>query len=142
STVNQQVAFTATVTPTFTGTAVPKGTVTFTNTSTATVLCTQTVASNGTVPVCNFTFASAPAAGFNNVVAAFTSSDSNFVSSASATYKQTVGPTATTTTVAAVPSTSVVNQMVIFTATITPSFTGPTNPTGTVAFTYSLNGGS
>lgn len=142
STVNQQVAFTAVVTPAFTGTAVPKGTVTFTNTSTTTVLCTQTIASNGTVPVCNYTFASAPASGSFNVVAAFASTDSNFVGSSSSSLTQTVGKTTTATTVVSSLPSAGVNQPVTFTATITPAISGATNPTGTVSFTYTPPGGS
>ena len=142
STVNQQVAFTAVVTPTYTGSAVPTGKVVFTNTTTSTTLCTETL-SNGTVPVCNYTFATAPAGGTYNVTAAYTSGDTNFSGSSSSTYLQTVGKTATTTSVvSSAPTGSGVNQSVTFTATITPAVTGSTNPGGTVAFSYVLNGGA
>jgi hypothetical protein len=136
STVNQQVAFTAVVAPTFAGTAVPTGTVTFVD-NTSTTLCTKTL-SGGVVPVCDFTFASA---GSNSVVANY-SGDTNFNSTSSAADVQVVGKTSTSTAVASLPSASAVNQTVTFTATITSGVTGSTNPTGTVAFSYVVNGGA
>ncbi len=112
---NQQVAFTATVTPAYTaGTAKPAGTVTFTNTSTtpATTLCTETIA-NGTVPVCSYTFTSS---GSNSVMATYTTSDFNFSSSTSAVDVQTVNGEAQTITFAN-PGTQTVGTPLTLTAT-------------------------
>jgi hypothetical protein len=143
STVNQTVAFTAVVAPMYSGSTIPTGKVVFTNTSTATVLCTETLAGNGTVPVCNYIFATAPVGGTYNVTAAYTSGDTNFSNSTSSTFVQTVSKTGTTTTVkSSSPAGSSVNATVTFTATVTPAVTGPTNPGGTVDFTYVLNGGA
>jgi large repetitive protein len=137
SAVNQQVAFTATVTPAFsvgTTPAKPTGTVVFSNTSTspATILCTQTL-SNGVVPVCNFTFTSS---GSNNVVATYTSADSNFTGSASAPTGdvQGVGTSATSIALTSSPTTSFVDESVTFTATINTN-SGATAPSGTMTFT-------
>ena len=138
STVNQPVAFTATVTPTFSGAAKPTGTVKFVDNTTSTTLCSSVPLSNGTA-VCNNPFLST---GSNSVVATYTSGDTNFTGSASSADVQVVGKTATTTTVVGSPSPSAVNQMVTFTATITPAITGSTTPTGTVAFSYVVNGGA
>jgi hypothetical protein len=136
--VNQSVAFTAVVTPGFIGTAKPTGSVVFTDTSTATTLCTKALVA-GVVPVCNFTFTSA---GNNNVVATYTSGDSNFTGSVSGVDAQVVGLTPTTTAIVSSVPSAAVNQSVTFTATITPSVAGSTNPTGHVAFTSTLNGGA
>jgi hypothetical protein len=137
SAVNQQVAFTATVTPAFsagTTPAKPAGTVVFSNTSTipATTLCTQTL-NSGIVPVCNYTFTSQ---GSNNVVATYTSTDSNFTGSASAPAGdvQSVGSSATSIVLTSSPTTSFVNQSVTFTATIN-TISGATAPSGTMTFT-------
>lgn len=137
SAVNQSVTFTAVVTPAFTGAAKPSGTVVFTDTTTSTTLCTKSL-SAGVVPVCNFTFTSS---GTNNVVATYTSGDSNFTGSASTADAQSVGLTSTTTALVSSLPSSAVNQTVTFTATITPSVAGTTNPSGHVAFSYVVNGG-
>jgi len=140
STVNQSVSFTAVVTPTITGT-LPTGTVTFTDTLTSTTLCTQTVSATGTVPACVATF---PTAATHTVTATY-SGDSNYPTKTSNIVSQIVSKTTTGTAVAAMPASSVVNQSVLFTATVTPSvapFTGSTNPTGTVAISYTIGAGS
>jgi len=136
--VNQSVAFTAVVTPGFGGTAKPAGTVVFTDTSTSTNLCTKTLVA-GVVPVCNFTFTSS---GTNNVVATYTSADSNFTGSASGVDAQVVGLTPTTTAIVSSVPSAAVNESVTFTATITPNVSGTTNPTGHVEFTSTLGGGA
>ncbi len=136
SAVNAQVSFTATVTPGFAGTVKPTGTVTFTDTSTSTTLCSALAISAGTVPVCNYTFTTS---GSNNVVATYTSGDSNFSSSASGATAdvQSVGTAGTTVALASSrPASSTVNQSVTFTATISAT-SGTSTPTGTVAFTFS-----
>ena len=138
SVVNQPVAFTAVITPAFTGTTLPTGTVTFTDTSTSTTLCTITVSATGTVPACNFAFLAAA----THTVSATYNGDANFPKTSSNVVTEAVSQSTTTTAVAGAPSSSSVNQPVTFTATVLPTVSGTTIPTGTVAFTYVLNGGS
>jgi len=138
SVVNQAVSFSAVITPAFTGTTVPTGTVTFTDTLTSTTLCTNAVSTTGTVPPCNFAFQS-PA---THTISAVYSGDANFPRTTSATLNQVVTTTPTTTAVVSSPTSSSVNQSVLFTATVTPADSGAIIPAGTVAFSYVLNGGT
>ena len=132
SATNQQVAFTATVTPAFTaGTAKPTGTVTFKDTTSATTLCLNLAIAAGTVPVCNHTFTSS---GSFDVVATYTSGDTNFTGSASATDVQVVGAGATSVSLTSSPGPSFVDQLVTFNATINFTSSGATVPTGTVVY--------
>ncbi len=130
SPVNTPVTFTATITPAFTGTALPTGTVTFTNTSAAppVTLCTQTIAADGTVPACVYTFSSA---GQFTVKASY-SGDSNFGAS-STTVSQTISAGSTAIALASSLIQSSVNQPITLTAAFTPIITG-TQPTGTVVY--------
>lgn len=133
SAVNQQVAFTATVTPVYTaGTGKPTGTVQFSNASTnpATPLCTVTIA-NGFVPVCNASFSSQ---GAYNIVATYTSGDGNFLGSTSGAYTQNVGAGPTSVTLTSSLNPSSVNQLVAFNATIGFNTSGTAQPTGTVSY--------
>jgi hypothetical protein len=135
-TVNQQVAFTATVAPNFTaGTAKPTGTVTYA-TTTGTTLCSAQPLTNGIAPVCNASFG---APGPYTVVANYASGDANFSNCTSpAACASTVSETAikatTSTSVVSTPNPSAVNQQVAFTATVTPQYPGATKPTGTASF--------
>ena len=140
STVNQQVAFTAVVTPVFTGAAAPTGTVNFTNNGTPLACSPVTVATSAgvTTAVCNVTFLSPSS---NSVVARY-NGDANFTLSNSTADLQPVGKTATSTGVVSSLPSPPVNQTITFTATVTPAVTGSTNPSGTVKFSYVLNGGS
>jgi large repetitive protein len=138
SVVNQAVSFTAVITPAYTGTTVPTGAVTFTDTLTSTTLCTIAVSATGTVPACNFAFTS-PAM---HTISAVYSGDANFPKTTSAPLSQLVTTTPTTTAMVSSPTSSTVNQSVLFTATVTPADSGAIIPTGTVAFTYVLNGGT
>ena len=136
SNVNQSVIFKAAVTPAYTaGGAVPTGTVVFTNTSTSTQLCSVTLGS-GMVPTCKYAF---PAQGSNNVVATYTSGDTNFASSTSAGNDQGVGPGATSVTLTSSPLPSSVNQPVTITAVVGYFGSGATKPTGTITFTDTLS---
>jgi hypothetical protein len=133
SAVNTQVTFTATVTPAFTaGGTKPTGTVTFTNTTSSTILCTETL-SGETVPVCNYTFTTA---GAYDVVATYTSGDTNFSGGASGATAdvQSVGAGTTSVTLTSSPSPSFVNQQVTFNATINFVTSGTGQPTGTVIY--------
>jgi len=137
SNVNQPVIFKATVTPAYTaGSAVPAGTVVFTNTSTSTPtqLCSVTL-SNGVVPICKTAFT---AQGSDNVTATYTSGDTNFSSSASSTDEQGVGPGATSVTLTSSPLPSTVNQPVTITAVVGYFGSGATKPTGNIIFTDTL----
>ena len=136
STVNQQVAFTATITAagSGSGTAVPSsGTVVFTNTSTspATALCAPQNLTSGTPVTCNYTF-SAP--GSFNVVADYTSTDPAFGNSTSDPITQQVGASGTSVTLTSAPINSEVNQQVTLTAVVNFLKSGTTVPQGTVNF--------
>jgi hypothetical protein len=136
SSVNQQVSFTAIVTPTFTGTAVPQGTVVFFDTSTSTTLCIVPVASNGAA-VCNYTFASA---GSHSITASFTTTNSNFSSSVSSADTQTVAAGAVTVGVTSTVNPSTVNQTVTFAATVSAVNPGAAVPQGTITYSDALAG--
>jgi Bacterial Ig-like domain (group 3)/FG-GAP-like repeat len=136
--VGQAITFTTTIVPQYSGTSIPQGTVTFsTNASPApTGSCTTplTVASNGNVPSCTFIFTTS---GPFNVSATYTSSNSNFSSSASNTVVQAVNPGTLGINLTSAANPTSVNQPVTFSAAFTPSIPTPT-PSGTV--TYSDNG--
>jgi Bacterial Ig-like domain (group 3)/FG-GAP-like repeat len=136
SSVNQSVAFTAIVTPAFSGTAVPQGTVMFDDATTSTRLCTVTVASNGAA-VCNYTFASA---GSHSITATFTASNSNFSGSVSAADSQTVAAGAVTVGLTSTLNPSTVNQAVTLAATVSAVNPGAAVPQGTVAYSDALAG--
>jgi autotransporter-associated beta strand protein len=117
------VTLTATVTAASPGSGTPTGTVNFLNGSTS--LGTATLLSNGTAS----TTSSALTVGTNSITAVY-EGDTNYNSSTSSVFTQTVLP-ATTTTVAASPSPAVVGQPVTLTAGVS-STAGV--PAGTVQF--------
>ena len=134
--VGQGVTFTAVVNAAAGVTAAPTGTVQF-------EVDGNPVGSPVTVGVVNgvdeATFTSTSlAAGAHLVTAVYTDTlDSNFSGSTSALLNQTiVNPSlfGTTTTVAAAPNPSTLNQSVTFTATVTPAAGASGTPTGTVQF--------
>jgi hypothetical protein len=135
---NQQVNFTATVTPKYTGTA-PAGTVVFTDKSTTpnTVLCTKTL--SGGSATCPHTFLTATPAGGpgDTIEAAFTPSDTNFTAQTTPpTIQQPIGLDPTMVTLSSSNAMSVATQPVTFTATLTPTFAMSTvPPTGSISFT-------
>ena len=131
--VNTQVSFQATVTPQFSGAAVPTGSVTITDQSTnpVTQICKQNL-SSGTVPACPFTFTTS---GTHNIQAAYTSGDANFAAPAQpTTLPVNVGSGTTSVTLTSSPNPSLVNQQVTLTAAIN---TGGSvaNLNGTIAYT-------
>jgi large repetitive protein len=139
SAVNQQVTFTATITPQFpdSALAVPTGTVAFyDNNNLAAPICQGVSVAPGAGGVvtatCAYTFT---ATGTNTISAAY-SGDSNFVAVAqlnSTPLTQTV--IAPNTTIAVTPPASAtVNQKVTFSLVITPTSKGVTVPTGKVTF--------
>jgi len=139
SAVDATVAFTATVTPTFSGAAKPGGSVTFTDTTTGTTLCPPNVALASGTAACNASFGSS---GPHQIVATY-GGDGSFSSSPSTPYQQSVGkgnPIVTQKPTSQNPS--AVNQSVTFTATVASSSSTSTapSPTGTVTFSYTVSG--
>jgi hypothetical protein len=121
SNLNQQVTFTATVTGAFGGT--PAGTVTFTFGSTT--LCSN-VSLTARVATCAY---SALPGGTDTITATY-GGNANYLGS-SGTLNQTVNPLSTTTTLTSSPNPSNYQQLVTFTATVTPIPNA-----GSVTFTY------
>jgi hypothetical protein len=145
SSVNQQVTFTATVTPNPSGSVALSGSVSFSDTftpqgsSTANApvtLCaaaTVSVSGSGTGVV---TCQSATLGLGKHVITASYGSDANFNNSTSPAFTQTVNSATSTIGLGTSASPSTVNGSVTFTANI-PVPAGSTNLTGTVAFTDS-----
>ena len=137
SSVNVAVTINATVTSNYTaGNALPTGTVVIKNASSGTTLCTETI-SSGVVPTCTYTFT---ASGNFDIVATYTSGDSNFTGSVSPGTGdvQAVGSGSTSVVLTSVPTTSTVNQQVTFSAGIKTLSTGTVYPQGTVTYTDTL----
>jgi len=120
---NQTVTFTANVTPA-NGPGTPTGTVTFYDGNNA--LGSGALAS-GTAALST----SALGLGPHSITAVY-AGDPNFSGSTAAPLNQIVNQTTTTTSLLSAPNPSVVNQSVLFTATVTGQFGGA--PTGTVSF--------
>ena len=134
SVVNQPVTFTATITPSFGGGVIPTGSVTFTDNSVAIANCSAVpVAANGTAacPTAALPFGSA-------TITAVYSGDLNFGGNTNSV-AQTVNKTSTTTGVTSSLNPSAAGNSVTFTATITPSFAGATQPSGSVVFSDGTN---
>ncbi len=121
------VTFTATITPASVGSAAPSGTVNFFNGST--MIGSGTVTNN----VATFITTALPV-GTSSITATYVG-DSNYTGSTSTPATVvTIAQETTTTTVTFSPTLPVTGQVVTLTATITPSATGATAPTGTVNF--------
>ena len=144
STVNQLVTFIATIAPGNSGTTLPTGTVAFTYAYLPGAAATLGTCSSQTVstvaPVTATCTAPLPLFGSATIKAVY-SGDTNFVPG-SQTLVQPVGQTATSTSVAASPSSLSVNQPVTFIATVASAIAGATTPTGSVAFSYTPSGGT
>ncbi len=121
--VGQSVMFTATVSPTPTGS--PTGTVSFYNGST--LIGTGTVNSSGVA-----TFSTSVLALGTNAISAVYSGNVGFATSTSAPLTETINKIPTTTALAVVPNPALAGQPVTLTATVSPTPTGA--PTGTVRF--------
>jgi hypothetical protein len=142
SSVNQQVTFTATILAPGGATAQvqPTGSVTFTQGSTT--LCNAAgINSSNHTATCVYTFTAVFPSPGTTITATYTG-DQNFTAGTPGTLAQIVQATSTTTKLVASPSASSVNQQVTFTASIVPGVAGSTSPTGSVTFSYTLNGGS
>jgi Bacterial Ig-like domain (group 3) len=137
SSFGQSVTFTVTVVPQFSGTAT--GTVTF-RSGTAT-LGSATLSSG----VASYTTTKL-AVGTDSITAVYNGS-SSFLPSTSIALSQMVNQASTTTNLTSSPNPSSVGQAVIFTASVSPQFSG--TPTGSVVFkdgtktlkTVALSGG-
>jgi len=126
SVIGQSVTFTATVTATTPGAGTPTGTVSFFDGTTS--FGTGTLAGG----VATFTTSSLSVA--SHPVTAVYEGDTDFTTSTSTAFSQTVDQAATATSLSINPSPSVFGQSVTFTATVTPSAPGAGTPTGTVEF--------
>ncbi|MBI1756469.1 MAG: Ig-like domain repeat protein [Fimbriimonas ginsengisoli] len=141
STYGQSVTFTATVNGS--GSAVPSGTIAFSEG--ATTLGTGVLSGSGHIATATFTINSL-IGGVHTITADF-NGDTNYTKS-SGTVSQTVNPASSTTDVVSSLNPANQSQTVTFTATVTGG--GPTGPTGTVTFkdgaatlgTGTLSGGS
>jgi len=126
-TAGASVKFTATVTGPSGNTTVPTGTVTFMNGVTA--LGPGTLSASG---VATYTTTALPA-GSDSITAVY-AGDANFNGSTSAAVVVTVNAlVATTTALAASPTSALTGVSIGFTATVTPA-SGAVTPTGTVTF--------
>jgi Bacterial Ig-like domain (group 3)/FG-GAP-like repeat len=123
SSLGQSITFTSTVTPQ-TGSALPTGTVTFSDGSQQ---LGEVTLSAGAATLST----SALAVGSHSITVSY-SGDSNFGASVSGTLTQVVADASTTTTLTATPNPANVGQSVVFTATVAPATSGV--PTGTVSF--------
>ncbi len=125
STFGQAVTFTATVSTTATGMLTPGGTVTF--------LDGTAVIGTGTLSMGHATLMISTLTAGNHMITARYEGDTNFITSTSTVFTQTVNQAGTTTTLASTPNPSTINQMVTFTATVTGTGTSQF-PTGMVMF--------
>lgn len=136
SNVGQNVTINASVAAATSGPASPKtGTVAFIDTSatpTPITICTEPV-SGGTVMACSYPF---QASGNHNITATFTSSDSNFASSAASTaFQQVVSASTTKVTLTSNQVGALyANQPVTFSSTVTSGSGGGPVPQGTVVY--------
>ncbi|MGB6746019.1 MAG: Ig-like domain-containing protein, partial [Terracidiphilus sp.] len=136
STVNQTVAFTATLTFPSGSTALT-GSVAFTDNGTSIGGCSAITPSVGGTAICNDSALTASATA-HVIKATFTDSKGNFATSpATLAGGQTVSAATGTITLGASPNPSTYHQNVIFTATVSIPAGGIT-PSGTVAFTDSV----
>ncbi len=143
--VNQNATFTASFVGLPAGGAQPQGTVSYYDSLLGTSpisTCTNLAVVAGVIPNCTETML---VAGTHNITAVFTSSNSNFQNISSSLFPEVVSQNSTAVTVTSPNGASVVDQVLTFTATVTPGAltpAGPGNtvPTGSVAFTYLLNG--
>lgn len=137
--VGQSVTFTATVSVDSPGGGLPGGKVSFTATQSGSPdLTCLNVTVTGGVATCVLKF---PKTGSWSTQAVYTPDLSgDFKGSTSNSINKTVDPANTITTVAGVPSPSVLGQSVAFTATVTTNPPSTITPEGQVAITATLNG--
>ena len=135
STVNQTVTFTATI-PIPSGSASLKGTVAFDDNGAAIANCGSVTPSSVGVATCSDSVLTAA----SHAITAAYSGDPNF-SVSPGNLTQTVNKAGTSLALSSSPNPSVLNQTVVFTATLTAP-AGSVPIVGTVAFTDTPQGGS
>ncbi|HZL27012.1 MAG TPA: Ig-like domain repeat protein [Acidobacteriaceae bacterium] len=131
--VNALVSLNATVTPTNAGSTIPSGTVTFTdsNPPNADGTCVSTLALDGSVPPCPYSFTTS---GIHMLTAKYSGDTKGFSTSTSAPFSVTVGTAgALNVVVGTTTPTVIVNQTATLTASFSPQPTG-TQPSGTVSY--------
>jgi len=141
SVVDQSVTFTATVMPTYPGTTIPIGSITFVDSTKGSTLCSSVAIPSSAVSA-NCSVASL-ALGTHNIVATY-NGDANFHEVQSTAFVQVVQQAPTTLALAVTAPAppipiSVATQAITVTATVVPSQTGQVVPTGTVKFTSTDN---
>ncbi len=125
SSVNEPVTFSAVVTSSTAGSAIPQGNVTYKDGTTT--LCPQvTLTATGAVPPCTVPLLTL---GNHSITAVYVSTTPSFTGGTSTSVNQNVSAPSTTVALTSAPGPSIVDQPVTFTATITPQFAGNTNPT-------------
>jgi hypothetical protein len=137
STVNQAVTFTAVITPSNAGATKPGGTVRFVDQTLSpnVTLCTVTVRSDGTVPVCTVPLGTQA----THTITANYSGNGNFMAS-SGSVSQIVGATGAKVGLASSNANPGVNQTFNLIATVTSDVAGTTLPQGSVTITDSVLG--
>jgi hypothetical protein len=130
SNYGQKVTFTATVTAVAPGSGSATGTVNFYD--------GNTLLGSGTLAVSNgnnqAAYSTTTLGGGSHSITAKYLGDANFTTSTSAAVSQTVNQNSTSTSLTSSVNPTVYGQSVTFTATVSPSASGPNNPTGTVTF--------
>jgi hypothetical protein len=141
SVVDQSVTFTATLTPTYAGSTVPSGSLTFTDATAGSIICgSVTLQASTLTATCTV---SSLTLGAHSIAVTY-SGDTDFLSSASSALSQVVqpGPTAVILAVTApappIPI-SVATQSITVTATVRAVQPGNIVPTGAVKFTSTDN---
>ena len=133
---NQKVTLTATVTTNTNGNVAPSGTVAFSANGAPIAGCTsQPVSASGSTGTATCTTSFAAGSSPESLTAAFTgSSGSGQTGSTSTPQSLTVNKGATATRLAVSNQSPAAGAGVTYTATVTPSVTGASTPSGTVAF--------
>jgi hypothetical protein len=127
--VGQSVTYTATVTPSPSGSVQPSGSVEFLDGGSAISTCSSQALSGGTA-TCTVSYAST---GSHSITATYLG-DPNFTGSTSSGKTVVVSKASTATSLGVSSALPVVGQSVTYTATVTPSPSGSVQPSGSVEF--------
>jgi hypothetical protein len=133
SVTGQSVTLTATVAAVAPGAGTPSGTVNFKDGGSTIGTCSAQ-ALTGTGPFTATCSTSSLSVGSHTTITAVYSGDTNFATSTSANFTQTVNQASTTTSVSSSANPSVFGQSVTLTATVAAVAPGAGTPTGTVNF--------
>ena len=127
--VGEPVTYTATVSPTAPGSGTPTGSVEFTDSGGT--LCTNPLdESNPDEATCDTTYTTSQ----DDSITATYEGDTNYVTSESSTYAESVSPAGTSTALSVDHGSPVVGQTVTYTATVSVTPPGGGTPTGNVTF--------